>query len=76
MASAVAQGGAGSAAKDVKRESGTARLLGSGMSFFSPLANKDSILMELFRVCRYRRVDGFPSRTRMNLSPEVQDLSD
>jgi hypothetical protein len=34
MSPAVAQIGAGSAAKDVKRESGTARLLGSGMSFF------------------------------------------
>lgn len=31
MSPAMAQAGAGSAAKDVKRESATARLLGSGM---------------------------------------------
>lgn len=62
MSPAVVQVGAGSAAKDVKRESGTARLLGSGMCldfiFFKQEANSNGIV----RVCRYRRVDGFPSR--------------
>lgn len=67
--SPIAHAGAGAASKDVKKESATARLLGSGK-----IISRDNLrslyegsiqLIRLFlRFCWYRRADGLPSRTK------------
>lgn len=59
MSPAVAQVGAGSAAKDVKKESGTARLLGSGRAT-QDILSIDRRLMKSIRFCRYCRATRFP----------------
>lgn len=63
MSPAPVPAGAGAASKDVKKESATARLLGSG-SCATTMGTRDQLLIcAVYRLCWYRRADGLPSRT-------------
>lgn len=64
MSPVLAHAGAGAASNDVKKESATARLLGSGkMRPSHPRNARHQLLTPEYRLCWYRRADGFPSRT-------------
>lgn len=65
MSPAMAQAGAGSAAKDVKRESATARLLGSGMChpFCVQVLDCTQYLTFVLRNRRNCGADGLPPCT-------------
>lgn len=62
MSPALAQAGAGAASSDVKKESATARLLGSGMKL-SRVGAQGTLLIHNHRLCWYRRIGRLPPRT-------------